>query len=399
MIRVAFPLIGGRVWTGGYNYLLNLLRVVQTRAPGRIAPVVLFGVDAPAVDHAPFRAIPGVEIVVDPAFDEAGKSRRIARALALGLDAGAARAFAAHRIDAVFEAAQFYGWRLPIPAVAWIPDFQHRYLTDLFSPSARLRRAVGFNVQVRSGRRIMLSSEDARVDCERFHPASRGRTAVVRFAIPRDAEVDAAEARAAADRHGLPETYFFLPNQFWLHKNHAAVIEALALLKARGRAVVVAASGNPADPRDPAHFDRLMARSAELGVADLFRPLGLIPYGDVALLMRASVALINPSLFEGWSTTVEEAKATGTPMILSDLRVHREQAATEAAFFDPRDPEALAACLGAFQPGPAGDRDALARAAVARSQRDGDTFAEAFADLMEQTVHDHRSRHASGAGA
>src|SRR5690606_17136877 len=138
--------------------------------------------------------------------------------------------------------------------------------------------------------------------------------------------VDPAAARAAAERYGLPPTYFFLPNQFWSHKNHATVIEALALLKARGRAVTVAASGNPVDPRDPAHFERLTARAAALGVDDLFRPLGLIPYADIALLMRGSAALINPSLFEGWSTTVEEAKATGTPMILSSLDVHREQA-------------------------------------------------------------------------
>lgn len=382
MIRVAFPLIGGRIWTGGYNYLLNLLRVVQTRAPGRITPVVLFGPDAPVEDHAPFAAIPGVEIVVDPAFGGAGKSRRIAMALTLGLDDGAARVFAAQRIDVVFEAAQFYGWRLGVPAVAWIPDFQHRYLTHLFSPLARLKRAIGFNVQVASGRRIMLSSEDARADCELFHPASRGRTDVVRFAIPRDAPVDAAEARAAAVRHGLPEGFFFLPNQFWLHKNHAVVIEALALLKARGRPVVVAASGNPVDPRDPAHFDRLMSRSAELGVKDLFRPLGLIPYADIALLMRASSALINPSLFEGWSTTVEEAKSTGTPMILSDLGVHREQAEGMAAFFDPSDPASLAAALADHARVPEVRREDMARDGLARSHRDAAAFAKAFVDLI-----------------
>ena len=48
--------------------------------------------------------------------------------------------------------------------------------------------------------------------------------------------------------------------------------------------------------------------------------------------MCASVALLNPSHFEGWSTTVEEARALGVPMLLSDLDVHLEQAQGIARF-------------------------------------------------------------------
>lgn len=393
MIRVAFPLIGGRLWTGGYNYLLNLLRVVQSAAPGRISPVVLFGPEIPPEDQAPFAAIPGVETVVDAAFGTAGRGRRLAEALLLGLDTAAADAFRRHDIDVVFEAAQFYGWRLPVPAIAWIPDFQHRYLTHLFSPFARLKRAVGFNAQVWSGRRIMLSSEDARRDCERFHPASRGRTAVVRFAVPRVEAVEAAEAGAAAHRHGLPDGFFFLPNQFWSHKNHLTVIEALAILDARGTPKVVAASGNPADPRDPKHFQRLQARVAELGLEQRFRILGLIPYGDIALLMRASAALINPSRFEGWSTTVEEAKATGTPMILSDLPVHREQGGDGARYFDPLDAEALANVLAEFLPAAPAEREQAALTAVSRSRADVAAFATAFVGLAETAAADRAATH------
>lgn len=382
MIRVGFPLIGGRGWTGGYNYLLNLIRAVQTHAADRVVPVLFVGPEAVDGVREDLKAFGGVEIIADPAFGEAGKSARLARALAFGLDPAAGRAFRAHRIDVVFEAAQFYGWRLSLPAVAWIPDFQHRHLPHLFSTFARFKRAVGFNAQVWSGRRIMLSSEDARTDCEQFHPAAKGRTSVVRFAIPRGQPVNAAEARAVANRHGLPETFFYLPNQFWVHKNHAAVIDALAILKARGVSIVVAASGNQSDPRDPDHFSKLMARAREAGVEGLFRPLGLIPYEEVPLLMRASAAIINPSLFEGWSTTVEEARSTGTPMILSDLPVHREQAGEKALYFLAKSPESLADVLTEFQPRTAVERDALAAEAAARSRQLTAEFGQRFADLV-----------------
>jgi glycosyltransferase involved in cell wall biosynthesis len=194
----------------------------------------------------------------------------------------------------------------------------------------------------------MLSSEDARQDCERFYRASRGRTAVVRFAVPVDAEIDPMRGRAVAHEHGLPERFFFLPNQFWQHKDHECVIRALALLKQCGQRVVVAASGRQVDLRDPGHVLRLQALIDALGVRDEFRLLGLIPHEDVALLMRICTGLINPSRFEGWSTTVEEAKAMGTPMLLSRLPVHVEQAGSDAQYFEPGSAEELAARLAEF---------------------------------------------------
>ena len=68
----------------------------------------------------------------------------------------------------------------------------------------------------------------------------------------------------------------------------------------------------------------------------------MIPLDHVYALLRSSTALINPSRFEGWSTTVEEAKSFGVPMILSDLDVHREQTGGAARYFGINDPEMLA---------------------------------------------------------
>ena len=68
----------------------------------------------------------------------------------------------------------------------------------------------------------------------------------------------------------------------------------------------------------------------------------MIPLDHVYALLRASTALINPSRFEGGSTTVEEAKSFGVPTILSDIDVHREQTNDAARYFGVDDAEALA---------------------------------------------------------
>ena len=131
----------------------------------------------------------------------------------------------------------------------------------MFSTGYWWRRDVGYRVQVAAGRTIMLSSEDARRDCETFYPTTRGRTVVVPFAVP-PPSISHGSLAELLRRHELPNDFLFMPNQFWKHKNHAVVIEALALLGERGRSIVVAASGNPADVRHVRHFDQLRELSS-----------------------------------------------------------------------------------------------------------------------------------------
>ena len=385
MIRVAFTLIGGKDWTGGYNYLLNLVRALSDHASGRVQPVLFFGTDIDEKDAAPFEHIVGAVVTRNSVFNEARKGKRLRQALLTGCDRAAATAFAAQDINVVFEPAQFYGWRFPVPAVAWIPDFQHRHLKHLFNFKAYWKREIGFRAQILGGRHVMLSSEDAKQDCERFYPTTRGRTHVVRFAVPAANTIDTVAARAVADGYGLTESFFFLPNQFWKHKNHECVIQALGILKASGREVVIAVSGKQADPRDPAHFPRLQLLIESSGLEHNFRLLGLIPHAHIPALMRSCVALINPSTFEGWSSTVEEAKAMGTPMILSSLRVHREQS-HDALFFDPALPGKLASILDNFSRAGPDERLSMSISAAQRASANVKVFADEFVKLMALRV-------------
>jgi len=344
-MRVAFTLINSASWTGGYNYLLNLFTAIQNCQAERIKLILFCGEDAVDKDLQPFLGLGNVEIVRSSTFNVRQKTAHLLRALFLGLDAKALQLFRQHQIDAVFENATFYGWRFPIPAIAWLPDFQHRHLREQFGFLAYWRREIGFRVQVASGRTLMLSSEDARKDCETFYPAARGKTAVVRFATPIPNEFIEAIPEKVPQEYLLPPQFIYLPNQFWRHKNHLVVIEALGLLKQQGVDVVVAASGNPRDPRHPGYLDQLQARIAALGLEENFRLLGMIPRRHVISLLRTCVALINPSFFEGWSSTVEEARALGVPMLLSDIAVHREQMGAAATYFDPHDAQDLATKL------------------------------------------------------
>jgi len=358
LLRVAFPYISRSLWAGGYNYQSNLFGALARYCPAEIAPVVFAGMNDGSAELAALAQIPGVDVVQSRAFDPRGSS--LVGALAYGLDRWSVTEFRAQNIDLVFENARFFGWRLPFPAIAWFPDFQHRQLPHLFSPVARWRRDVGFRVQIASGRHILLSSESAFRHFQRFYPSATGNVSVVRFATQPALDLLATNPSNVITKYGLPPKYFYLPNQFWRHKNHQVVVDALAILKKRDFDVVVAATGSTEDPREPDYFRSIMRQVEAQGLETNFRYLGMVPTAHVYALMRTSMALINPSRFEGWSTTVEEAKSFGAPMILSDIDVHREQTDGASRYFGVDDPGTLADHLSnASQAEPAAPRNLL----------------------------------------
>ncbi len=344
MIRTAFALPDRERWTGGYQYFVNLFRVIARYGRERVRPVVFVAEDYSEDALQPLRE--GIADIVRcvPAGSNRWRSR-LAGTVLTGIDRNALLLYREHDIQVVFESATWHGWRFPLPVIAWLPDFQHRRLPGMFARRAWLQRELGFRAQIAAASAIMLSSESARDDCEELYPASAGRTSVIPFAVEPDDQAYMVSEDDVRARYAISGPYFYLPNQFWRHKNHAVLIEALRILRSRGASVMVVASGASVDPRHPHLLESLVEQVKELGLGEAFRFLRLIPRTDVYALMRGSIAVVNPSLFEGWSTTVEEAKAIGVPLVLSDIAVHREQTNGAAEYFDPLSPADAAAAL------------------------------------------------------
>jgi glycosyltransferase involved in cell wall biosynthesis len=149
----------------------------------------------------------------------------------------------------------------------------------------------------------------------------------------------------------------------------------------------VVSCGNSTDFRDPSYGPLVIRRIAELDLDEDFRVLGVVPRTDAWGLLRASSAVLNPSLYEGWSTSVEEAKSIGAPLVISDLPVHREQRPHVAYFFDPLDPESIADALGsAWDELPSGPRPDEERRAAAELIPRRQAFADRFVELANEAI-------------
>ncbi len=239
----------------------------------------------------------------------------------------------------------YLGKHSAIPSIAWIPDFQELSFPEFFSAAERASRRRNLLHTCRHASILLLSSEAALSDLRGAGAQDGVVTAVLPFVAAVPPPVKLMGKDDLRSKYGVGDKFFHLPNQFWIHKNHMLVIEAVALLREQGRSFEVIATGNTHDPRQPDYFASLLDAADKLGVKHLFKPFGVVPYQDLMSFMRHAVAVINPSRFEGWSTTVEEAKSMGKAILLSDIPVHREQAPDRATFFSPESPRDLAAAM------------------------------------------------------
>jgi glycosyltransferase involved in cell wall biosynthesis len=341
VIRVGFFLnVTGQIWLGGTSYFRNLLTALADLPDRRIQTVLLTGSNSrPGL----LAELPSADWHSPPSLQRYS-ARWIARKLLAGLsdsDRLLERDLLALHIDALSHSGHL-GPAARVPVLAWIPDFQHLRLPQNFSAQELRQRDRQYATLCRFASRVIVSSENVRKDLAEFSPETIPRSRVLQF-VANVPDPGTLPLRETLERkYSFSGRYFFLPNQFWVHKNHRVVVDALAVLDRQGVAVTVLASGNPVDDRNPEHFGRLMGHAAALGVAERFKVLGLLPYADLMALMWHSIAVINPSRFEGWSTTVEEAKSLGIPVIVSDIAVHREQQPPGGAYFPPDDAEAAA---------------------------------------------------------
>lgn len=392
MTRIAFAFGDNTAWLGGLSFYDNLLTAISLTADAKKNTLlaVIPGGDA-RFDNLARRFD---EVHALPPASIAGKILRRAAPILSARDATAwlspesalSRSLRRAKADVVFLKEDPLANFRP-PNICWFPDFQYLRMPEMFAPDeAQVYDRVARNT-ARFATRVMLSSQAAQKDFESILPGCVHKTKVIPFVAWMDEGVYKDDPLRVAQAYHLPQKFFYLPNQFWKHKNHSIVLDALTLLRQDGRNIVIAASGMLEDYRNRPYPSELVAEIARRDLRSQFILLGMIPRRHVYALIRQSMGILQPSLFEGWSTSIEEAKSLGKPALASNLDVHREQDAPGALYFDPHNAQELAGHLKTLDEEwkPGVDSQAESRAhdwMRARSQ----TFGEAFLALVYEAA-------------
>jgi hypothetical protein len=205
-----------------------------------------------------------------------------------------------------------------------------------FSFKNRILKIINIFFFKISSTKIILSSKDAQQDLKKISLEAFNKSVVNSFHYKPIRNNKFVPLNVICRKYKIKSKFFYLPNQFFLHKNHLAVLNALRELKKnkRNKNIVVIATGLNNDHRHKDHYQKILYFISKNKLSKNFIYLGVIPYIDVMSFIYHSVAVINPSKFEGWSSSVEQANAISKKIILSNINVHKEQNPTRGYFFE-----------------------------------------------------------------
>jgi glycosyltransferase involved in cell wall biosynthesis len=263
-------------------------------------------------------------------------------------------AVAREKLDVFFSPSVYTYFPLPprLPAVVTVHDAIAERYPELTLPSRRARLFWRSKVALALWQaRLILTVSDFAADeiaAVLRVPRSRLRVALEAPAPAYVPSQSATDVKAVAARVGLPagSRWFVYVGGFGPHKNVDLVV--------RAHAAVAAASSSPphlvlvgAKTGDVFHSDqgRIQRAVTESGTESLVHWPGFLPDAELRHLHSAALALLLPSMCEGFGLPAVEAAACGTPVVATTASPLPQLLDGGGVFVAPGDQAALTAAL------------------------------------------------------
>lgn len=342
--KIALIAVGSEGWTGGIHYNMNILNALNIiHAKVEVHIYKLESQQLPSVEN--FKNISIQIHKYEELFEPKTLYNRtkgfIKRKFFKYRNPRVEEYFLRNNFDYIFpEHLSDYKGKLNIGS--WIADFQYHNYPDgasetVIAYASRTIKDIALNAP-----KIILSSNVCEKECHELFPTSIGRTFVMPFAVYVNPKLITDNLDSVRDKYQLPLKYIVVSNLFAPTKDHKTLFEALGILKSRGVHIPLYCTGNFVDSRNLRFPNEILSLLTQFKIHDLVNILGMIPREDQIAIYRMSTFIVQPSLHEGWNTTVEEAKLLGKKIIVSDIDVHKEQILDDLYHFEKGDANNLA---------------------------------------------------------
>jgi len=260
------------------------------------------------------------------------------------------------QIDVIGPTGENLGSNFSRPWFAYLPDFQHQYLTRFFSQRDRIQRDQHFRALVENSCGVFVNSAAVVSDVQRFYAGAAQSQRIYRFPqMLTDVSMGREGISDARERLGITHPYLISCSQRWLHKQHELVIGAYAeyIDKHPQSPLHLVFTGEKTDYRNPAYANAVQALIDRFDLQDRVHDLGLIDRADQLRLIAGAQALVQASLFEGGpgASGAMEAALLGTTVLASDIDANREMPFGRLRFFDRQRSSALAELIAGLPEG------------------------------------------------
>jgi glycosyltransferase involved in cell wall biosynthesis len=208
-----------------------------------------------------------------------------------------------------------------LPCVTSVLDLQHEAYPRFFPRTELAYRRFAYRAAATHSELVVTISDHAKETIIESLGVPAERVRVIYLGIDHERLRPGAEQR---------DPILLYPANAWPHKNHGRLLEAFALIR-RERPelrLVLTGSGLRSLPQHEGVEIR-----------------GHVPRDELIHLYRTAQALVFPSLYEGFGLPPLEAMACGCPVAASNAAALPEILGDACLYFDPTDPEDIAATV------------------------------------------------------
>ena len=129
----------------------------------------------------------------------------------------------------------------------------------------------------------------------------------------------------------IQQPFVFYPAQFWAHKNHIIIIEAIAWLRDK-KNITINCYFTGHDYGNMSHISNMVKK---YNLSNQIFLLGFISQENIIYLYKNALAMVFPSFLGPNNLPLLEAVAFGCPLIYSNISGHIEQMEGVGLSFDP----------------------------------------------------------------
>lgn len=200
--------------------------------------------------------------------------------------------------------------------VVTIHDLIHWiFRKQFFSPLQNFYAGVMLRAAVHLPDRIIAVSEHTKKDLVHYFHANPEKISVIYEAA--DLRYDASREETAIlgvqKKYGIAQPYFLFVGSLKPHKNVQRLVRLFRELHREGKTQALLVLAGRKDTRYPSGYEELAQLQSGEGVLHLEG----VQDSELKHLYQGALALIHPSLYEGFGLTLLEAMGSGTPVIAS----------------------------------------------------------------------------------
>lgn len=267
----------------------------------------------------------------------------------------------------------------PVPYIFTVLDIGHRivpYFPEVSSNGEWENRESMFTKMLYKASYVITGNETGKKEILENYPMNPDKIRVVRFPNPLK---DANEINNFKPSLQIEKPYVFYPAQFWSHKNHISLVEAVKYMHESNYQIHCYFTGS-----DKGNMAYIESKIKEYNLEKYIHLIGFVDNSTLIYLYKNALALTYVSLLGPNNLPPIEAVSLRCPVIISNIPGHIEQMGDAALEVDAKDPVEIGNAIIKLLSEPEFRNALIAKGKeLAEKQRNHSYFDEIIAILYE----------------